>query len=163
MKTYIACLLLAALALGGCATTSAQNDHPEASVYNKERDANADVDAALERAATKGRNVLVVLGANWCHDSRAFAGWMETPRFQAMLTERFEIAYVDVGYPQGDKGRNIDIAQRFGIDNVVGTPTVLVLSPAGTLLNADTAGAWRNTASRSEDTIFEELFAYPLP
>ncbi len=156
-------LLLAALALGGCMATSARNAHPEASVYSAEHDANADVNAALERATASGRNVLVVMGANWCHDSRALAGWMETPRFQTMLTERFETAYVDVGYPQGDRGRNIDIAQRFGIRELVGTPTVLVLSPHGTLLNADTAGTWRNAASRSEDAIFVELAAYPLP
>ncbi|WP_114521558.1 thioredoxin family protein [Altererythrobacter sp. ZODW24] len=148
-------LLLAALALSGCATSSAQSAHPEVRAYSAESDASAEVDAALERANAKGRNVLVVLGANWCHDSRAFAGWMETPRFQAMLAERFETAYVDVGYPQGDKGRNIDIAQRFGVEEVVGTPTVLILSPDGTLLNADTAGTWRNTASRSEGAIFE--------
>ncbi len=163
MKALGFSLLLAALALGGCTAGSAPSAHPEASIYSAESDASADVDAALERATVKGRNVLVVLGANWCHDSRAFAGWIETPRFQAMLAERFETAYVDVGNPQGDKGRNLEIAQRFGIEEVVGTPTVLILSPAGTLLNADTAGTWRNAASRREDAIFEELAAYLLP
>jgi len=119
----------------------------------------ADVDAALARASANGKRVLLAMGANWCHDSRAFAGWLETPRFAALLAERYEVVFVDVGSPQTGEGRNLDIARRFGMAEFPGTPAVLVLTAQGELVNAATAASWRNAASRSEDAIFAELAA----
>jgi thiol-disulfide isomerase/thioredoxin len=166
MSRFFAGMMLAALALPGltgCATVSANEAHPEARAYDASSAPSADIDAALVRTELSGKNLLVVMGGNWCHDSRAFAGWMETPRFAAMLAERYEVIYVNVGMPQTGDGHNIDIAHRFGLDEVVGTPTVLIIAPDGTLLNADTAGSWRNTATRREDAIFDELVGFAEP
>ncbi len=148
-----------ALALGACATVPAAPPHPEARLYAEKADAKADVDAALARAAASGKRVLLVLGANWCHDSRALAGWLETPRFAALTAANYEVVFVDVGVPQTDEGRNLDIAARFGLAEVKGTPALLVLTAEGRALNLDTAGSWRNAGSRSEDAIFAELEA----
>jgi hypothetical protein len=148
-----------AFALAACAPVSparhAAPDHPDARLYEADRAAMGDVDAALARAAERHTRVLLVMGANWCHDSRGLAGWLSTPRFARMIHARYELVYVDAGHPQEGEGRNIDIAQRFGLDAITGTPTVLILSPAGELLNADTAPTWRNAASRTEDEIFD--------
>jgi hypothetical protein len=43
------------------------------------------------------------------------------------------------------------------LDDLPGTPNVLVVTPEGELVNADTATTWRNAASRSEDEIYDEL------
>ena len=129
---------------------AAERDHPEARPYDKKAEASLAVDAALERAGQTGKRVILVMGANWCHDSRGLAGWFEKPRFANMLRDRYEVVYVDVG----KRNRNIDIAQRFGIEKIVGTPTVLVLSPEGELLNPDSAPTWRNAASRDADDIY---------
>ncbi|MFO6430756.1 thioredoxin family protein [Erythrobacter sp. W302b] len=152
-----ACL---ALALAACATTGdAAAAHPEARAYSATADATAEVDAALARAATSGKRVLLVLGANWCHDSRALAGWLETPRFAALTAQAYDVVFVDVGTPQTGEGRNLDIARRFGLADMPGTPALLVLTAEGRAVNLDTAASWRNAASRSEDAIFEELVA----
>lgn len=156
-------VLLFALAMplvGTVPVQAAEANHPEARPYDESRAALADVALALARAAISRKRVILVMGANWCHDSRGLAGWFATPRFANMLEPRYEIAYVDVGHPQEGEGRNIEIAQRFGIAEIVGTPTVLILSPEGALLNADTAPTWRNAASRSEDDIFEYFAAF---
>ena len=163
MKTVFAALaLLAGLSVPLAAHEIApkpekEEAHPEARLYDASIDVAAAVDAALARAAERKVNVLLVLGANWCHDSRAFAGWMETPRFKALTDERYELVYINVGMPQTKDGHNLHIAKRFGIENIEGTPTVLMVSWDGILLNEETAKSWRNTASRSEDAIFEEL------
>ena len=152
----------ALLALAGCATTSP--DHgPEASLFDPGSDASAAVDAAFANARARGVNVLLVLGANWCHDSRALAGWTRTPRIETMLAERFETVFVDVGQPQTGAGRNLALAARFGFAEVTGTPLVIVAAPDGRVLNAATAQGWRNAASRSEDAIHAELAGFPLP
>ncbi|MDC0886817.1 thioredoxin family protein [Altererythrobacter sp.] len=154
--------MLMAMGLSACATTPAppaKTDHPEARAFttSADTDAMADVDAALAAAQVSGKYVLIAMGANWCHDSRAFAGWLETPRFAALMAERYEVVLVNAGMPQTGDANNLDVAKRFGIDTLEGTPTVMVLAPDGTLLNAGTAKTWRNAASRSEDAIYNEL------
>ncbi len=146
-----------ALALGACATVPVAPAHPEVRAYSAEANAASDVDAALARAASSGKRVLLVMGANWCHDSRALAGWLETPRFAALTAAHYEVVFVDVGVPQTGEGRNLDIARRFGMTDFPGTPALLVLTPEGGAVNLDTAGSWRNAASRSEDAIYAEL------
>lgn len=166
MRIWALAIASAAVALGGCATTgglpqtASADQHPEARLFDASRDATADVDAALARAANSGNHVLVVMGANWCHDSRALAGWTETARFAELLGLHYEVVFVNVGMPQTEDGHNLHIAKRFGIDEFGGTPTVLVLSSEGEVLNADTAGTWRNAASRSADSIYDELAGF---
>ncbi len=146
----VAGLVFALPALAAPNADDAAAEHPEAKPYKKDAKASENVDAALARAAAADKRVILVMGANWCHDSRGLAGWFEQPRFAAMLKPKYEIVYVDVGH----RDRNIDIAQRFGIAKIVGTPTVLVLSPRGALLNPKSAPTWRNAASRDEADIF---------
>lgn len=158
IRTAIAAML--ALALAGCAATSDKGPpHPEAAAYAVTPDAMADVDAGLTRATASGKRVLLVMGANWCHDSRALAGWLETPRFAALTAQAYEVVYVDVGVPQTGEGRNLEIAKRFGLAELPGTPALLVLTADGEAVNLETAASWRNSASRSEDAIFAELNA----
>lgn len=159
-----ALIVLAALVLSACGTTPAPRSasppaHPEARVYAVVPDAASQVDAALARSSANGKRVLLVMGANWCHDSRALAGWLETPRFTALVAQHYELVFVNVGMPQSGDGHNLDIAQRFGLAEFPGTPAVLVLTADGKLVNPDTAASWRNAATRSEDAIFAELMA----
>ena len=119
----------------------------------------AQVDVALARAGQRDTRVLLVMGANWCHDSRALAGWLETQRFAELVEANYELVFVNVGMPQTGDGHNLDIAQRFGLETLPGTPNLLVIDADGNLLNADSATSWRNAASRSEDVIYAELSA----
>ncbi|MEM7665118.1 MAG: thioredoxin family protein [Pseudomonadota bacterium] len=154
--------VLAALLLAGCATVAnkvagGSHDYPEAESYIVSNDAEADVDAALARAAENDKRVLLVMGANWCHDSRALAGWLETERFQALIESEYELVFVNIGMPQTGDTHNLAVAQRFGLEELPGTPNLLVVTSSGELVNADTATTWRNSASRSETEIYDEL------
>lgn len=150
-------LAIAAPGVAAAAPPSTTSANPEAKLYDATRDARADVSAALARAKVSNKRVILVMGANWCHDSKALAGWFESARFKAMLAPLYEIVYIDVGKPQRREGRNIEIAREFGIKKIKGTPTVLILSTEGALLNKDDAPTWRNAASRSEDDIFSSF------
>jgi hypothetical protein len=153
--------LVAVLALlGGMALMAGDVAHPEATLYDPARNASVDVDAALARANATNKRVIVALGANWCHDSRTLAGWFATPRFRQMLTPRYEIVFVDIGSPQTGKGRNMDVATRFGIRKIKGTPIVVIVSPEGGVLNRKDAPKWRNAASRTEEDIFKYFFSF---
>jgi hypothetical protein len=123
--------------------------------FDPTQDAATDLEVALRRAQLNGKRIIVIMGANWCHDSASLANLLGTQRFVGMINDRYEVVYVDSGTPQTGKGRNLDIAERFGVKKVKSTPLVLVLSPDGKLLNSrKDALSWRNAASRSEDAIF---------
>lgn len=128
-----------------------KSGHPEARPFDKQGDAKVELNLALEKAGQSDNNVILVMGANWCHDSRALSGWFASPRFARMLAKDYELVFVDVGY----KDRNLDIAAGFGFEAIKGTPTVLIVSPEAQLLNRKSAPKWRNAASRSEDEIFD--------
>ncbi|MEP3654809.1 MAG: thioredoxin family protein [Litorimonas sp.] len=149
----IACLAVACTSAAPVSSASAA-EHPEARLYDSTRDASADVDAALAQGEAERKITLVVMGANWCHDSRALAGWFTTDAdIMGVLERNFVVTYVDVG----QKDRNIDIAQRFGIEEIVGTPTMVMIDYDGSVLNKVTAKDWRNSASRSKEDIIYEL------
>ena len=124
--------------------------------FDKTRDAMADVDATLAAAERSGRKPLLVLGANWCHDSRGLAARFLKPRFGTLIEQHYEILYVDVG----KRDRNLDVAERFGVEKLIGTPTVLVLSTEGQVLNADTASRWRRAYSISDDETYDYFLAF---
>ncbi len=129
---------------------------PEARPFVEAANAMMDIDIALATAVANGDKVIVIMGGNWCHDSRSLAGWLATPRFAKMLNEQYQVVYVDIGTPQTGKGRNLDIAKRFGINKVKGTPLVMILSADGKLLNSKKdAASWRNADSRSEQAVFD--------
>lgn len=131
--------------------THSDEAHDEPRPYDAEADAEIDVNHTLVAAKEQGKLGLLVFGANWCHDSRALAAHFETPRFQTLLSEHYEMTYVDVG----QKNRNIELAQTFGVEDIVGTPTVFITNSDGTVLNLETAPTWRNAASREVDDVFE--------
>ncbi|WP_298336353.1 thioredoxin family protein [uncultured Erythrobacter sp.] len=159
IKAILSGLFAAILVIGGAVVAGAEGDHdyPEARLYDASIDAGAAVDAALKRAQERQVHVLIAFGANWCHDSRAFAGWTQSERIGGMIEQRYELVFINVGYPQAGDGHNQHLLNRFGIGEQEGTPLVLVVSHEGEALNAETAQSWRNTASRSEDEIYGEL------
>ena len=157
-------LALAIPALSGCTGTAmAHADLPDAAPFD-ESVSDALYAQELDRTIAQlepGRSALVVIGANWCHDSRALAGWLETPQFEDLLRREFEVVYVEAGVPQDGRGRNLDLAERYGITGIEGTPTVLVVGHTGELLNTpEDAKSWRNAASRSEAEIRATLEDY---
>lgn len=130
--------------------------HAQHSVYFADRNAQADVDNALVNAKISGKTIIVIMGADWCHDSVSLAARLDTPRFATMMRDRYAIVYIDAGTPQTGKGRNLDIAKRFGITKVKTTPLVMMVSSDGQLLNSKKdAASWRNAANRSEQAIFD--------
>lgn len=115
--------------------------------FDESADANADVDAAFAAAKASGRKVMIVLGTNRCHDSRGLAAKFVDPSLAPIINGRYHVVWVDVGR----RDRNLDIPRRFGVRELIGTPTILIASAAGDLLNADSASDWRNADSRTLD------------
>ena len=122
----------------------------KASPFQPRENAMADVDALLESAAAKGKLGLIIMGGNWCHDSRALVRRMNTPELAPILKDNYETMLVDVA----GLNENMDVAKRFGRPVIYGTPTVLIVDPeTKRLVNAHDMHQWRDAESISmEDT-----------
>ena len=114
---------------------------PDGRLYQSSVDPLADVQQALSRADDGDRLALVVLGANWCHDSRALASRLHRPPLAELIQQHYELVFVDVGYY--DKGRAV--LQQFGVAHFYATPTVLIIDPSsGQLINDEDRHIWSN-------------------
>ena len=120
----------------------AQDDHP--GPFDGNDSAMPVVEAALETARAEDKRLLLVLGANWCHDSRALAHHFEDAELAATLEAHYVTRFVDVGWREA----NQDVSARFGVPAVYGTPTVLVIDPdTERLLNREARSDWTSAAS----------------
>ena len=84
-----------------------------------------DVDATLLRAAESGKLGLIIMGANWCHDSQSLVARLDDDALKPLLDEKYETLLVDVGGLEHVSA----VIQRFGEQVIYGTPTVLIVDP----------------------------------
>ena len=122
-----------------------KSDEEDPHPFNEISDPGLDIDAALAQASITGKNVLLVFGGNWCHDSRGLAAKFEMPDLAAIIKDNYELVWVDIGF----QDRNMNMLQRFGVYRIYGTPVVIILSSNGEILNSETMHDWRAADSRS--------------
>lgn len=110
------------------------------------------LDAALTRTGEAGRALVLVLGADWCPDARAFAHHLAAlePEFAAHA----EYLLVDIGRHD----RNQHLVRRFGLGRKLeGVPAVLVLDASGEPVNGDDVYGWRTARSADIDSVRDWL------
>jgi thiol-disulfide isomerase/thioredoxin len=123
------------------ANARAADSDPDGHLFQPSADPLADVQQALGRAADGDRRALVVLGANWCHDSRALASRLYQSPLADVIQQHYELVFVDVGFYE--QGR--EVTQQFGVAHYYATPTVLIIDPAsGQLVNDEDRHIWGN-------------------
>lgn len=128
--------------------------------YDPAANAEAAVDEAVASAKASNRKAILAFGANWCHDSAVLSDLLASDRLKPMIAAHYELVFIDVGHPQDGKGRNLDLAARFGIKDLKSTPALLIISPVGTPLNLGEAVGWRNAASRKPDDVYAYFERY---
>ncbi len=140
--TDFRCIITLALCLGLAAgPASAAETDPEGRRYAESANPLADVERALARAKDRDRPLLVVAGANWCHDSRALAARLGHSPLADLVQDNYELVFVNVGFYE--QGR--DVMQRFGVSHYYATPTVLIIDPAsGQVINEEDRHQWGN-------------------
>ncbi len=111
--------------------------------YNTKPSADARVRAAAARAKAAHKLLLIDFGGNWCPDCRVLSGLMEEPAAKAFLAKHYEIVLVDVGHMD----KNLNIPARYGIAKVRAVPAVVVVDPAGKVLNPGDEFALSDAAS----------------
>lgn len=157
-KWFGAWVVLFLLMTLGHSKVIAENLHAETLakfVFTANENPLKQVETALETAKTENKLTMVVMGAQWCHDSRALAENFSKPSMQKILDEHYVVQFIDVGYLQDHR----NIAKKLGYPNYFATPTVLIVEPnTNTLLNYDDVNIWQNAASESFER-YQQYFA----
>lgn len=105
-----------------------------------------DLKAGLDAARKSNKLALVVMGANWCHDSRALAARLYEEPLSTIINEHYEIIFIDLGYLE--KGK--DVITSLGIPVYYATPTVLIVDPhKSQVINANNRNQWGSAAAIS--------------
>lgn len=142
-------VLLLVVCVGGCAVVGGEGPSIRYPVVSDEA---AAVDRTLAEAAATDRLALIVIGANWCEDSAAFADALYADEASAVRA-RFEILLMDTG----ELEHGLGTAERFGLPVMAHTPTVMVIDPqTGDLVNWDDLHILRDAHRMTE----EEIIAY---
>ena len=134
--------------------------HTDYRLYNADADSSAEVAAAIAQAKLRGTKALIVIGANWCHDSRGLAARFDKPKFQTLIAANYELVYVSAGTSPGQRTENRAVSQRFDVDQITGTPTVFIVNGDGAVLNADSAGYWRHADNIPTDMSYAYFDMY---
>jgi len=138
------------------AMARAQDAHDTA-FYPQDADAAAVIDAALAQAQDEGKRALIVFGADWCHDSVGLAETLrDNDRLSTLIADHYVLARVDVG----QRHRNQDQLNRFGLAASFGTPTVVIAQGDGAALNGATAHDWRTAYNAAPSDIAAYLSRY---
>jgi hypothetical protein len=119
--------------------------------FQPSSDSMSAVTATLDIARGNNKLMLVVMGANWCHDSRALASRLNKEPLRSLVNEHYETIFVDVGYL--DKGK--DVITSLGSPVYYATPTILIVDPvSGRLVNEHNRHQWGNADKISmEDSV----------
>jgi thioredoxin 1 len=98
--------------------------------------AKSQIHEALQRARAQHKRVILDFGGNWCGDCKVLDIYFHDPANKALLEENFELVDINIGRYDA----NTDIAEHYGIPLKLGVPALVVLSPEGKVLLAQTHG-----------------------
>lgn len=115
---------------------------PNVSLYSGPREAEAELKAALAKAAREHKRVLVVFGGNWCYDCHVLDTTFRSKEFAPLVEANFVVVHINIG----DDGKdNNDLAARLGVALDKGVPSLGVLEPSGKVVYAQKNGEFEAT------------------
>ena len=138
-RTFVAINLIAVATCFAQASaqspTAAQNQVLESvsvktDLYPADADANQEIQAALARALSEKKRVLLLFGANWCYDCHVLDRALHEGVAGKIVSEHLLLVHVDIG--EGKKNAELVKLYRIPLDK--GVPAVALLSSDGKLL-----------------------------
>ena len=121
-------------------------------LYDEQADARREIEESLKADASDHKRTVLVFGANWCYDCHVLDAMFHQPDIAPTVTQHFRVVHVDIG--RGEK--NIDLAQKYGLNIERGVPALAVVDANDHVIFADKEGQFE--AARSMDP--EKVLAY---
>ncbi len=129
-----AVLCVALPLLSQAALAQFQDIYPDPSV------AKSQIQAALSQARAAHKRVILDFGGNWCGDCKVLNIYFHDQTNLPLLNANYELVDINIGRFDA----NQDIAARYGIPLERGVPALVILSPDGKVLLAQTHGEFES-------------------
>ncbi|MEE4246793.1 MAG: thioredoxin family protein [Kangiellaceae bacterium] len=114
----------------------------------------------FELAEQQNKQVLFVLGGNWCHDSQSLAQKLSDQSLTKTLKQSYRVSMIDVGYYQ----YGYEFTRLANMQAFYATPTVLIFDPKSRKhLNADDMHQWGNAYRIAQDDTTKYFKDYAQP
>lgn len=107
-----------------------------------QEDARVAIKAARVQALGEGKRVAVVFGADWCPDCDAFKKALGHRLVAPIVDPNYVVVKVSVG----NRDRNLDLMEEYGMSVDSGIPAVAILETDGSLVAAQREGEFRNAS-----------------
>ncbi|RDV24498.1 thioredoxin family protein [Alteromonas aestuariivivens] len=108
------------------------------------------VASALQNAEASDKPLLLIIGADWCHDSRALAGQLQSETVKQLVDEHYSLAILDAGWLRNLSG----VLTQFGHPAYFGTPTMMVIdADSRKVVNFSTLQRWQSAHNESADSL----------
>lgn len=151
---YLVAVIAMLLLTTACST---HTSHYGESVYVSSDNPMLDIQSTLDNAKANNKLLLVVMGAQWCHDSRGLANNFAKEGLSELLADNYEVVFVDVGYYKDLR----TISQRFNQAHYFATPTVMIIdAQTERLINAKDMHIWGSADSISLSKYIEYFETY---
>ena len=106
----------------------------------------------------KGKQPLIIFGANWCPDCRILEGTLQLPTVKKFMQENYSILHIDLG----EYDINMSLLEVLGIPKQEGVPRVVIFDHQGNPLNLETNDRWRTARDSKQQEIFNYFQKYLL-
>lgn len=107
------------------------------SIYNPKANGEAELAAAIKKAAVEKKHVLVQIGGNWCIWCKRLYKFVEdSPELSTYLESNYIVYHLNYS----PENKNEKLLQKYGYPQRFGFPVLLVLDGRGNLLHIQDSG-----------------------
>eukprot|EP01133_Synstelium_polycarpum_P004617 gene4617-5400_t len=130
-------ILILSVLLTFSSVSFAQEKKEVVHIYNPQADAQKDIDAAVHKAKSAQKNVLVQVGGNWCIWCIRFHDLVnKTPELKKTINDNFEWVLVN----WSPENKNTEVLTKLGNPGRFGYPVFVVLDGDGKVLHIQDSG-----------------------
>lgn len=106
-------------------------------VYHPEADAKAEVNAAVNKAATESKHVMLMIGGNWCRWCKMFEKMMrENSSVDSVIKANYVFQHVNFS----KENKNLQLLSELQFPQRMGFPVFVVLNEKGERIHTQNSG-----------------------
>jgi thiol:disulfide interchange protein len=111
-------------------------------LYSETSNATSDIAAALVRARSEHKRVLLDFGGNWCGDCQVLDIYYHQSPNAEILARNFIVVHIDIGHMD----KNVDVAKKYKVPITKGVPALAVIDAHGNLLYSEREKEFEHTS-----------------
>ncbi len=142
-------LLIVATHASGPARAQATVPFVKQHIYSETANPAADIAAALKKARTEHKRVLLDFGGDWCGDCQVLEIYFKQSPNATLLDKHFILVNIYIGRMD----RNLDIARKYQVPITKGVPALAILDAHGKLLYSQQTGEFENMRNMSASSV----------